>query len=96
MWEEDRQGLNRGSSRFGEEIHVIFTDESIRVEASDGCSDLKWGFYKWYLDSPRHLLVYTGKNAFSLIPKRAFSNSEEASRVLEMVRRNIPALRSTK
>ncbi|NJL86984.1 MAG: YcxB family protein [Leptolyngbyaceae cyanobacterium SM1_1_3] len=66
------------------EIFVTFSSDRIHVESLEGESNLKWGFFSAYLDTPKYILLYTTKRDFSVIPKSAFDEpqAEEAFRLL--------------
>lgn len=75
----------RETKKFTDEIAVVFQEDSIHVESTEGKSDLNWSFYTWYLEAPGQVLLYTTKRHFSVIPKPAFPDAASLARFLELV-----------
>ena len=77
------------SPKYSQECNATFTGEIIYVENAAGKSELKWNIYKSYLESTRYILIYMGKNSFSIIPKSAFKSEEEIDNFKSMLNKNI-------
>ena len=75
----------RETKKFTDEIAVVFQEETIHVESTEGKSDLNWSFYTWYLEAPGQILLYTTKRHFSVIPKPAFPDAASLARFLELI-----------
>jgi len=76
----------REAKRFNDDIAITMNDDSLHVESAEGKSDLKWGFYTWYLDTPEHVLLYMTKRNFSVIPKSAFQDDAQIQGFMNLVR----------
>ncbi|QDV22897.1 YcxB family protein [Aureliella helgolandensis] len=83
----------RDARKYHGEISVSFSNDGVHVETLEGKSDLNWGFFSWYLDTPEHVLLYMTKRTFSVIPRSAFSETrtEDAFRLL--VTSKLPVIR---
>ena len=75
----------RGAKKYHEDISVAIRDDSIHVESAEGRSELNWSFFTWYLDTPDHILLYTTKQNFSVIPKKSFPNTQAVAQFLTLV-----------
>jgi len=83
----------RESKRFNDDIAIAVDNESIHIESAEGKSDLKWGFYTWYLDTPEHVLLYMTKRSFSVIPKSAFKDEQHTQGFVDLVRSKLKRIK---
>jgi len=83
----------RDAKKYNNDISITFNDDLIRVESAAGKSDLKWGFYSWYLDTPEYILLYMTKRNFSVIPKSAFNDSVNAGQFIETIKTRLKSIR---
>lgn len=83
----------RGAKKYNDEISVIINDDSVHIESAEGKSDLNWGFFSWYLDTPEHVLLYMTKRSFSAIPKSAFQEARHVQSFIGLVESKLDKIR---
>jgi len=83
----------RDARKYQGEISVSFSTEGVHVETLEGKSDLNWGFFSWFLETPEHILLYMTKKSFSVIPKSAFNESETEDAFRKLVTSKLPVIR---
>ena len=62
--------------KFQDSANVTFSETGIQFQGPGVDSTLEWSWYSKYSDSPGYFLLYYGRDAFSIIPKAAFSSPE--------------------
>jgi hypothetical protein len=85
--------LFREAKKYNDDISVTIDDDTVRVESAVGKSDLDWNFFTWYLDTPEHVLLYMTKRNFSVIPKKAFRDTQQVDSFLEVVRKRLKSIK---
>lgn len=85
--------LFRDMRKYHDDISVTFSDEKVRTESCVGTSDLRWDAFKAYFDTKDFILLYINKHAFSIIPKKAFSNPDQLEFFMNMVRRHLDPIK---
>jgi hypothetical protein len=83
----------RDAKKYTGHISVIIKEDSIHVESTEGKSDLNWGFFTWYLDTPNHILLYMTKRSFSVIPKSAFQDEQRIQGFVVLVKSKLEKIR---
>jgi len=83
----------RGAKKYNNDISVVIKDGSVQVESAEGKSDLNWGFFSWYLDTPEHVLRYMSKRSFSVIPKSAFQDAAQVRSFIGLVESKLDKIR---
>jgi hypothetical protein len=73
------------AKKYTEDIHAVFSHDGIHIDSAEGTSDLNWGFYSKYIDTPEFVLLYMTRHQFSVIPKSAFTDEAEAKRFADLV-----------
>ncbi len=56
---------------------LVFTEHGIDFHTASVDAQLAWDLYTQWVESPEAFLLYYGKGAFSLIPKRVFQDRSE-------------------
>lgn len=79
----------RASPKYASEISVTFAEQTMRVTNRGGTSELNWGLFQRYLETPDQMLLYVDKRNFSVIPKAAFPDSTTLGRFLDLVKVNL-------
>lgn len=83
----------RDARKYNDEILVRFENDIVHVESSEGKSDLRWNFFTWYLNTPTHVLLYTTKRNFSVIPKASFQDAQMVEEFVNIVRSKLQKIR---
>ena len=83
----------RDCKKCTEDIAVTFGEDNVHVENAEGVSDLKWGFFSWYLDAADHVLLCMTKDAFSVIPKSAFLDQAAIDQFLALLASKLEKIR---
>jgi hypothetical protein len=76
----------RDAKKYNTDILVVIKEDSVHVESAEGKSDLNWGFFSWYLDTPDYVLLYMTKRSFSVIPKSAFQDAQGRQAFVDIVK----------
>lgn len=64
-------------SKYREEYHLRLTDERLYFKTKSIDSEIKWSLYTKIRENDHFLLLYYGKDSFTVIPKNAFKNKED-------------------
>ena len=83
----------RDAKKYNNDISVVIKDDVIHIESIEGKSDLKWGFFTWYLDTPGYILLYMTKRNFSIIPKAAFQDETQIKLFVDLVKSKLKKIR---
>jgi hypothetical protein len=83
----------REAKKYNDDIAVVINDDNVHVESAEGKSDINWGFFSWYIDTPEHVLLYMTKRNFSVIPKSAFKDEQSVQSFVELVRSKLMKIR---
>ena len=75
----------REAKKYTEDIHAVFSHDGIHIDSAEGTSDLNWGFYSKYIETPDFVLLYMTRHQFSVIPKSAFTGADQALRFVDLV-----------
>ena len=81
----------RGDPKFRDEYTLTFTDAGIGFRTQNASSTLAWSFYTGLMENDSFYILIYGKNinSLSVLPKRAFQNSQQEKTFREMLRRNL-------
>ena len=81
----------RGDPKFRDEYNLSFTDAGIDFKTVHMSSTVAWDFYTRVLENDRLYVMVYGKNmhALSVIPKRAFGDSQQESTFRQLLRRHL-------
>lgn len=79
----------RREPKYQDEYSLSFSEQGIHFKTTHVESKLEWAMYDKLWIVPRHYLLFYGRDLFTIIPKRVFTNSEEAQRFDEMIRRKL-------
>ncbi|HZN07454.1 MAG TPA: YcxB family protein [Pyrinomonadaceae bacterium] len=91
-WTIDRpRAYFRGDPKFRDEYTLTFTDVGISFKTQHASSTLAWSFYTGWLENDSFYILIYGKNihSLSILPKRAFRDSQQEATFRQMLRRNI-------
>ena len=81
----------RGDPKFRDEYTLTFTDAGIAFKTQNASSTLAWSFYTALIENDSFYILTYGKNihSLSILPKRAFQDSQQEKTFREMLRRNM-------
>ena len=81
----------RGDPKFRDEYTLTFTDAGIAFKSQHASSTLAWSFYTRMIENDSVYILIYGKNtqSMSVLPKRAFRDSQQEKTFREMLRRNL-------
>lgn len=79
----------RSDPKFQEEYYVAFSEDDIHFKTSLAESRLEWAFYDKLWNMPRYYLLFYGRDMFSIIPKRAFTEKNQEEQFKELVQRKL-------
>ncbi|HEX6045944.1 MAG TPA: YcxB family protein [Pyrinomonadaceae bacterium] len=81
----------RGDPKFRDEYTLTFTDAGIAFKTQHMSSTLAWSFYTALIENDSFYILIYGKHVHSLsvLPKRAFQDSQQERTFREMLRRNL-------
>ena len=81
----------RGNPKFRDEYNLTFTDAGVAFKTHNASSNLAWSFYTGVLENDSFYILIYGKNihSLSILPRRAFPDSEQEATFREMLRRNV-------
>lgn len=81
----------RGDPKFRDEFNLTFRDENIEFRTANVNATYNWNFYTGVIESDNFYLLIYGKNihSFSVLPKRAFRDSNQETIFRRMLRRNL-------
>lgn len=83
----------RDAKKYNRDILVVIKEDIVHVESAEGKSDLNWGFFSWYLDTPDYVLLYMTKRNFSVIPKSAFQDAQGLHAFVDIVKSKLEKIR---
>lgn len=66
------------SAKLGNEYELTFRHEGIHFKTRDIDSHIDWELYDNWIEDDEFFILYYGKRNFSVVPKRAFSENQEA------------------
>ena len=61
---------------------LFISNEKMRYVLKDIKSDVDWNYYKDFIETPNTVLLLYGKKQYSVIPKKAFDNTELGNFIL--------------
>jgi hypothetical protein len=79
----------RSDPKYRDEFFLEFTDDGIRFQTEQIDSRLGWGLYTRVLENERFYVLVYGKGMISVIPKRAFTTSDQETTFRKMLRRKL-------
>ena len=81
----------RGDPKYREEYNLTFSDDGIEFRTANVNSSIAWNLYTRVIENDSFYIMVYGKDihSLSIIPKRAFRDSEQERTFREMLRRNI-------
>lgn len=81
----------RGDPKFRDEYHLTFTDSGIEFQTQNVNASIAWSLYTGVIENDEFYLTVYGRDlhSVSIIPKRAFVNSQQENTFREMLRRHI-------
>ena len=81
----------RGDPKFREEYNLTCSDDGVALKTQNINSSINWNFYTSVIENDKFYLLIYGKNlpSFSLLPKRAFRNTEDERTFRELLRRHV-------
>jgi ABC-type bacteriocin/lantibiotic exporter with double-glycine peptidase domain len=83
----------RESKKYTDNISITFEEDTLHTETVEGKSDLNWTFFSWHLETPDHVLLYTTKQHFSVIPKKAFLDKDSLQWFIDKVRQKVKRIK---
>lgn len=83
------QRVYKRNPQLREEYRLQFSDEGIAFHTKGVDSMLRWSLYKEVWETEQFYFLLYGKDAFSLIPKRAFANEWQERAFKEMLQTHI-------
>ena len=83
----------RSDPKFRDEYNLTFTDSGIALKTAHMSSTVAWSFYSRVLENEHLYVMVYGNNmhALSVIPKRAFRDSQQEATFRELLRRHLPS-----
>ncbi|HEY0385674.1 MAG TPA: YcxB family protein [Pyrinomonadaceae bacterium] len=75
-----------------DEYHIQFSDEGLLFRTKDIDSSIKWDFYRDVWETEQFYFLVYGKDAFSVIPKRAFKDEIEEHLFRQLLDRHITSV----
>jgi hypothetical protein len=81
----------RNDPKFRDEYHLTFRDENIEFKTENINATYNWNFYTGVIENDKFYLLIYGKNmhSFSVLPKRAFRDSNQETLFRRMLRRKL-------
>jgi hypothetical protein len=79
----------KANPKFRERYQLVFSDSCVQFKTGSIDSELSWSFYSNVLEDDSLFLLVYGRHAYTVIPKRAFLDSEELSRFRELLARSL-------
>lgn len=89
----------RGDPKFRDEFNLTFRDANIEFRTENINATYAWNFYSGVIEDDNFYLLMYGKNihSFSVLPKRAFRDTNQETLFRQMLRRNLdPKLKLSK
>lgn len=85
---EPRRNYETGMT-IGNQYFLSFTEECIVSRIKNAESKIEWSFYDEVVESTQFYFLRYGKNTFTLIPKRLFSDNTQEAIFRELLQRKI-------
>ncbi|MBS1808616.1 MAG: YcxB family protein [Acidobacteria bacterium] len=83
----------RREPKYQEEYHLAFSEQGIHFKTTHAESKLEWAMYDKMWIVPRHYLLFYGRDLFTIIPQRVFTDNEQEHRFRELAQRKLaPAM----
>ena len=81
----------RGDPKFRDEYTLIFTDAGVEFKTENIQARIAWSFYTRVIENDSFYIMVYGKNIHSLsvLPKRAFRDSQQEATFRQMLRRHL-------
>ncbi len=79
----------RTNPKFRERYEIEFGDKGIHFKTPTIDSEIAWSHYSKVVETDRVFLLVYGRSMYSVIPKRAFSGTEEVDAFRSMVNHRI-------
>lgn len=81
----------RSDPKFRQEYNLTFTDAGIEFKTQDINSSIAWSLYTRVVENENFYILVYGENipSLSILPKRAFRDSNEENDFRQMLRRHI-------
>jgi hypothetical protein len=73
-----------------ENYFLKFTDEAILFKIKGVESEIKWNFYNKFQENDEFILLYYGKNSFTILPKNEFNSKDDLSAFLKTLKEKYP------
>ena len=81
----------RSDPKYKDEYALQFSDDGIHFKTAQVDALLQWSLYTKVLENERFYILVYGKHMISVIPKRAFQNSNQEAAFNQLLGRKIPA-----
>ena len=80
-----------GDPKFRDEYHLIFSDAGVEFQTKNMSSMIAWSFYTGVIENEQFYLMRYGNNinAVSILPRRAFTDSQQEILFRQILRRNL-------
>ena len=69
---------------------VTFTDEGVKSEKATGNIEAKWSSFQKFKETKNLFLTYQSKDVVGMVPKRAFSSSEDIEQFRNFLASKLP------
>lgn len=81
----------RGDPKFRDEYHLTFSDAGVEFQTKNMSSMIAWSFYTGMIENDQFYLMRYGNNinAVSILPRRAFTDSQQEITFRRILRRNL-------
>lgn len=81
----------RSDPKFRLEYNLVFRDSGIKFKTQDIDSSIAWSLYTGVVENEKFYFLVYGKNlpSLTILPKRAFRDSNEESAFRQMLRRHV-------
>jgi hypothetical protein len=81
----------QGDPKFRDDYYLTFTDAGIEFHTQNMSSMTAWNFYSGVVENDSFYILIYGKNihSLSIVPKRAFQNSNQDTTFRQILRRNV-------
>jgi hypothetical protein len=80
----------RREPKFRDDYSLAFSGEGIHFRTANIDSQLQWSMYDRALLGANSILLYHGKQQFTVIPKRVFATAEQLQVLENLVREHVP------
>jgi len=81
----------QGDPKFRDDYYLTFSDAGIEFHTQNMSSMTAWNFYSGVVENDSFYILIYGKNihSLSIVPKRAFQNSDQDTTFRQILRRNV-------